>query len=275
MAPPAPTQPPAAPGYPPAGYGQFPPPVPPVPAPRKRGGTFALIALVVALMLGGGAAGYFLLGDSGGGEAAIDDGTSAAEEDEESGEPSEEGAAPEEEESEAPATGETMPVESLGAQIPVPSDQWELQFGPGDETAADINDAVGYIIQYEENWYATLQVGQYAVTGLPFDSADMAATATELARFWAEQSAASGTDGEYTDPAVTELTVDGHDAVLAESTATWGTSEYTSDTSETVIIFLVDVDGVNALYGSAHVPESAEGEYDPVIAAFEGTTFDE
>ncbi|GAB4008007.1 hypothetical protein GCM10029992_63300 [Glycomyces albus] len=136
-------------------------------------------------------------------------------------------------------------------------------------------DAVGVVIEYEENWVALFQVGQYAVAGLPHDPSDMSANAAELARFWAESSSTTGDNGAHTDPEVTELTVDGHAAVLAESTATWENSDATSDTRETAIVFLVDIDGVNALYGTAFVPESGEDQYDAVIAAFEGTTFDQ
>lgn len=264
-----PPPPPGAPMGPPAGYGQYVPLAPP--APKRRGGTVGLVVLVIALVLGGGAAGYFLLGDSddGGGEAAIDDNTSApeSEEPEDETEPSEEepGSEPE---------GDTIPIESLGAQIPFPSEAWQPTFGPGEDNE-DMSDSGGLAIQYEENWYATFQVGQYAVVELPYDSADIAGTATELARFWAEQSAASGTSGEYTDPETRELTVDGRSAVIAESTASWETSEYTSDTYEHVVVFLVDVDGINALYGTAWVPESAESEYENVLSAFETTSFEE
>lgn len=280
MMPPAPTPPPGAPPAAPPGYLQYPPQVPAVPEPRRGGGTVVLIVVVVLLMLGGGAAGYFLLGDSDeGGQAAIDDGGTSAEADEETGtgEPEdEEETAPEEEatESEPVDPGETLPVESLGAQVPVPSDQWDLSYGPG-ESNGDMADSFGLVKEYEENWVAVFQAGQYAVADLPHDSDDMGATASELARFLAEDLSSVGENGDHTDPLVTELTVDGHDAVLAESTATWENSEVTVDTRETAIVFLVDIDGVNALYGLAFIPESAEDQYDAVIAAFEGTTFED
>ena len=280
--------PPGAPGYPPTGYGQHPPagyrpyppagygPYPPagygqhplqaVPAPQRRGRTFLLVALVVALMLGGGAAGYFLLGDSGGGEAAIDVGTADPEPDPASESESDV------EDDEPPVSGGTLPVESLGAQVPIPGDQWELAFGPG-ESIDDISDAFGVRVEYSEDWIALFQVGQYAVTNLPYDSADLDAIAAELARFWAENASLVGQNGSHTDPVVTELTVDGRAAVLAEATASWEDSPITSDSRETVIVFLVDVDGVTALLGTAYVPESAESEYGSVLAAFEGTTF--
>ncbi|WP_199040507.1 hypothetical protein [Glycomyces salinus] len=280
MLPPAPTPPPGAPAAAPPGYGQFPPQVPAAPVPKRGGGTVVLVVVVVLLMLGGGAAGYFLLGDSDdGGEAAIDDGATSAEADEKTGadEPEgEEETEPEDgaTEDEPPQTGETLPVESLGAQVPVPSDQWELSSGPG-ASGEDMVDSFGLTIEYEENWVAVFQVGQYAIADLPHDPDELGATASEIARFWAEDLSSVGENGDHTDPGVTELSVDGRDAVIAESTATWENSEVTVDTRETAIVFLVDIDGVNALYGTAFVPESAEDQYDAVIAAFEGTTFEE
>ncbi|HEX2143393.1 MAG TPA: hypothetical protein VHG10_02680 [Glycomyces sp.] len=257
---------PSAPGsqYAPGPYALGPPPMPLPPKP-KRTGTLLLAVLVAVLMIAGGVAGYVLLGD--GGEK-----TGTIGEDSEAEETTTETAGPHETPSELEFSGETIPVESLGAQMPVPSENWQLQAGPG-EDGADIDDMASYAIEYDPGWYANILVGRYNVAQLPFDPATMDATAAELTSFWTARSADNGVDATVTEPKVTELTVGGRAAVLGEATASWDSTEYSPDKYERVVIFLVDVDGVNAFYVQAWIPESADAEYEALIAALEATTF--
>ncbi|THV21237.1 hypothetical protein [Glycomyces paridis] len=254
----------------PVPYGPYAPADMPVaPPPPASPFRYLLIVLVVVLIAGAGAAGYFLLGgDDEGGDAAFEAVTSGEETS---------SAAPEAEATteEAPAfesSGAMIPVASVGSQTPVPSDTWELREGPGSE-GADLNDMSIYVIQYEESWFANILIGTYNVADLPYDSAAMTEIATELTSFWSEQSAASGVNGIVSVPQITETTVDGRPAVLGEATASWDSTELSPDKSERVITFLVDVDGVNALYAQAWIPESADAEYDAVVAALLATTF--
>lgn len=243
--------------------GPYAPPAPP----RRRTGTLLLVVVVAALMIAGGTAGYLMFGG--------DEGPAAAEESTATGEASEEGAASPEP-SESPAfefPGETIPVVSLGAEMPVPSANWQLQAGPG-EDGADFADMASYVIQYEENWYANLLIGRYNVAGLPFTPDGMEATAVELTGFWSEQSAANGENAAATEPVATPVTVDGRPGVIAESTVSWDATEFSPDKHERVLTFLVDVDGVNALYAQAWIPESADAEYEAVVAAFQAVVFD-
>lgn len=258
---------PQPPGYPPQ-YGppqspyapmpmQFAPP--PKPSPMR---SVLIIAITLVLVAGGGIAGYLLMDDSEDTGVVADDvaSTSAAEE---SDEP---------EESAAPA--EMMVVESLGAEIPVPSENWELRAGPGDE-GPDFKDMSSYVIQYEENWYANILVGNYAIEDLPFDPAEMSYLVNELTLYWANHAATGGANGSATDPQLIETMVGGRPAVIGEATATWDSHVSTTDTSERVITMLVDVDGINALYALAWIPESADAEYEAVMTALQSTTFTE
>ena len=265
--------------YPPGPYAQGPyapgPYAAPMPLPPKprHTGTLWLVVLVAVLMIGGGLAGYVMFGDSGEASSDVTDNSGA-----ESGGAEEttgaglETAGPHETPSAFEFSGETIPVESLGAEMPVPSANWELVAGPG-EDGADLTDMASYTVEYEEGWYANLLVGRYNVAGMPFAPETMAATAIELTGFWAGESAAGGVNGVVTEPSATELQVNGHAAVIAEAKASWDSIEYSADLYERVITFLVDVDGVNAFYVQAWVPESADAEYEALIAALEATTF--
>jgi hypothetical protein len=258
---------------PPAHPPQAAPPVPSPPAPyapptpprRNRTGTLLLVIAVAVLMIAGGTAGYLMLGGTDEASIAVDEAT----------EPSEEAAASPEP-SESPAfefPGETIPVASLGAEMPVPSANWELQAGPG-EDGADMDDMASYVIQYEEDWYANILVGRYNVAGLPFDPNDMEAAAVELTGFWAEQAAAGGENGTTTQAVAAPVTVDGRPGVIAEAAVSWDATEFSDDKHERVLTFLVDVDGVDAFYAQAWIPESADAEYEAVVAAFRATVFD-
>ncbi|WP_205323846.1 hypothetical protein [Glycomyces sp. YM15] len=243
-------------------YGAFPPP----PQPNRRGGRALGIAIVVALMLGGGAAGYIYSGDESG--SAADESTSTAAEETTAAEPSESPSP------EAPAfSGEFLTVEPLGASVPIPSDRWQLAEGPVDYDYA--HDASLYNYELAENWYAAFSAGRYAIPELPFDPETMGETASTVARVWAEGAAGIGENGTVSEPVLTEVTVDGHAGVLAESTASWDSSQYVEDESERVAILLVDVDGVNAFVSGAYMPESADDEYDLLVDALLATTFED
>jgi hypothetical protein len=262
--PPAEMPPTAAPMGPPAPvppYGAYPPPA----QQRRGGGRILLIAIVAVLMLGGGTAGFLFLGDDESGTAAEESTTAAAEET--TAAPPSESASPE-----APAfSGRFLEVESLGASVPIPNDRWQFDEGPVDYDYA--HDASLYNIELVENWYASFSAGHYAIPELPFAPETMSDTASTVARVWAEGAAQIGENGRITEPTLTEVTVDGRAGVLAESTASWDSSEYVDDEYERVVILLVDVDGVNAFVSGAYMPQSADDEYDMLVDALLATTF--
>lgn len=250
-------------------YAQYTQPLPPAPK-KSRGGVVTLVVIVAVLMIAGAGAGYFLLGGE------DDEGSSAAESSAEATEPGESASAeePSSEESAAPEfSGEMIPFESVGAQMPVPSANWVLENGPGATGDGDVADMSAYSIEYAENWYASLVIGTYQVQGLPYSPDAMGDIATELTSFWSGQSAEHGMQGEVTAPVLTEFEIDGHAAVLSEATASWTSVEGSDDLYERVIVFILDIDGTNALYGLAFIPESADAEYDTTLAAFQATEF--
>jgi hypothetical protein len=250
-------------------YAQYTQPLPPAPAKRSNAGVVALIVIVAVLMVAGAGAGYFLLGRE-------SEGTLTAGSSSEAEEPTDAAtsAAPSAEESPAPEfPGEMIPFESVGVQMPVPSANWELENGPGATGDGDVGDMSAYAIQYEENWYASLVVGTYQVEELPYAVAAIDELATELTGFWSEQSAANGMQGTATEPVLTEFEIDGHPAVIGEAKASWTSVENSPDLYERVIVFILDIDGANALYGLAFIPESADAEYDAMLAAFQAAEF--
>jgi len=240
----------------------------PLPPKKNRAERLVLVLIVAVLLIGGGTAGYLAFDRSDEEVGAIaeaaseTEATAAAPDADESSESN----------SELDSTFEVIAVPSLGAEMPVPSGNWRRVVGPGEE-GDDLDDMSSYAIEYEPGWYANILVGRYNVTGMPFAPETMAATAIELTRFWTEESAANGVNGIMTEPVATEVTVDGHAGVLAEARASWDSTELSADKYERVITFLVDVDGTNAFYAQAWLPESADAEYAEVVEALQATLF--
>lgn len=163
-------------------------------------------------------------------------------------------------------------VASLGALTREPGSPFEPYQGPEASNALAV-DMHAHAYSITETWTAYFAVGKFDSSLVPYNADDLAGTAEAAVEAWADSSAFGGVTGLETDHVATDkTTIDGRPGVLTSSLFSWESSEYTTDTFESVFLLLVDVDG-EGWVGFASVPESAQDHLGLATQALVNTTF--